>query len=293
MIHIKRIDEMLGGLLYDNMPSSDKNKCRPVKVSKDDIKKILESDKAKNIIRKHNAVVGYGSEKITLMILFEGNYKTNSKQYWKNKEITEKEFQEMLHELDLNTDLYFEVSWAGNVGWCANKQTYPGDVYSYKNMDDSEYDFEPFYALKSYIRNFAKTHGEDNTYSVSFIWGRYDFNIKGYNNSTDIKYEDIKNDILEYSKSYIEKKYPKFKISLATGKRISDTGGKPYEAFVVEYKGAGDPVFKQKGSFVITQNRFGDGKISLRAPLSGETETSFDFNDWKKCIGDAIDYLCN
>lgn len=98
-------------------------------------------------------------------------------------------------------------------------------------------------------------------------------------------------DMLEYAKSYIGRKYPKLDICLTTGKRALDSG-QPYEAFVVEYRNA-KTAFDQKGSFVITQNKFGDGTAVVRAPLAGQSERKFDFNDWRKELEEIIDWLCS
>lgn len=281
------------GLLFDDMPSADTDKCRPVGCDSAKIKAILQQDVAKRIIRKYDAIVGYGSEDITLAIFFEGNRNENASLYRKNRESMEKKIQNLLHELDVETELYFRVAYSGNVGWDAYKDVYEtSGIWDYDDMiDNSKYQFGKFYGLKGVVTAFANAHGKDNTKCVCFSWNRYKYQLKGYASSTDIRYEDIKGDMLEYAKSYIGRKYPKLDIRLTTGKRASDSG-QPYEAFVVEYRNA-KTAFDQKGSFVITQNKFGDGTAVVRAPLAGESERKFDFNDWRKALDEIIDWICS
>ncbi len=294
MIHIKRLNEMWDyGLLFDNMPSADTDECRPVDCDSGKVKAILQQDAAKRIIRKYDASIGYGNDDITLAIFFDGNRNENETLYWKNKESAEKKIQSLLHDLDVETELYFRVADGGNVGWDANKYVYEtSGIWDYNEMiRDSKYPFEMFYGLKGAVTAFANAHGKDSTMCVCFRWNRYNCQLKGYASSTDIRYEDIKGDMLEYAKSYIGRKYPKLDIRLSTGKRASD-GGQPYEAFVVEYRNAKTP-FDQKGSFVITQNKFGDGTAVVRAPLAGESERKFDFGDWRKALDEIIDWICS
>lgn len=295
MKHIKRFDEMFAhgndGMLFGDMPSAETEKCRETETDKGNVKSILNSEPAKSIIKKYNAVVGYADD-ITLAMFFEGNPKGDNKIYWKNKEDAEKRFQELLHELDLNTELFFNVGYAGNVGWNARKNIYDATIYSYKEMmRETEYSFLKFYSLKRDIADFARVHGAENTMCMAYLWNRYRYNLKGYKNSTDIKYEDIKNDILEYAKSYIGKKYPNYEVGLSVGKRANDGDSSPYEAFVVKHKG-GDSVFHYVGSFVIKQNKFGDGTVKVRVPLAGEHVQDLDFNNWQKSIENVIDFIC-
>lgn len=279
---------MVNGGLFDNMPSADTDKCRPVDTDKNKVREILGSEPAKSIIRKHNAVVGYADD-IILAVFFKGNLNDDS--YWKSKETAEKSFQDLIHELDLNTELYFPVCNSGNFGWRANKNTYEMSPSSYKYMmSETEYSFQDFYPLKRDIADFARTHGAENTMCIAYSWNSYDYKLKGYANSSDIRYEDIKEEILEYAKTYIGKKHRKFEITLSVGKRASDS--KQYEAFVISYKGD-KGAFSQKGSFVISQNKFGDGFMEVRVPLAGETKYKFDFNDWKSTVEDAIDWICS
>jgi hypothetical protein len=187
MVHIKRIDEMYGyGLLFDNMPSADTDECRPVGCDSAKIKAILQQDAAKRIIRKYDANIGYGSGNITLAIFFEGNRNEDASLYWKNKESAEKKIQNLIHELDVETELYFEVAYSGNVGWDADKNVYDaGGIWDYDRMiDESKYPFEMFYGLKGAITAFANAHGKDNTMCVCFSWNRYKYQLKGYASST-------------------------------------------------------------------------------------------------------------
>lgn len=281
--------ENLGTLLFKDMPSADKENYRRIKIKYSEYRK-LYTDKVKKIIEDDGFIFGENNNHIIIAIAVKGTWKTLDYNEY-NKIITpyEKKFQELINKLDKETDIYFEASYAGNSGWDANKIIYSNiaTTYGKKKIEyELKYDFSDLNPIKSYVYSSMKKYGSDDTTII--YYDRNDINCykKSSEKSTDIKYDDIKDEILEYANQVAKSINKEYNISISKGKRQSDNNSDNYEAFVVNKSKA------QYGHFVIEQNKFGDASISVRIPLVGESTYDLDFNKWKEDIEKVIKRIC-
>jgi len=281
------IKEELGTPLFRNMPSNNKDKYRSIKIDFNEYKK-LYTDQVKKIIEDAGFVLGINNKNVVIAIAIEGTYDSVNKDYYKWHKLIdpyEKRIQKLINTLDKKTDIYFESSWAGNVGWKSEKIVYKAvsTTYGRKNLyDDMKYDFNDLSAVESYVLQSMKKFGQDNT--TILYYNRNDINCykKSSKKSTNLKYDDLKEEILEYANQFAKSINKDYNIELSTGKRQSDNNSDSYEAFVV-YKGKA-----QYGHFTLSQNKFGDMFVSVRVPLCGESKADLDLNNWKPDIEKII-----
>jgi hypothetical protein len=171
-----------------------------------------------------------------------------------------------VNELDLATELYFEVSWSGNVGLFGSHNI------GYMTYRDTH--------LESY--NELKEH-----YSLI-----YDFRMpRGV--FLTIKTYHLKPDLSKYLSDFsIEdafkvatELYPSKPISIVKGKRASDTNMDAYRAILV---GEG---LNQVGSLTIWKSGGGIVQMGIRAVLGGETSTRLSATNYREQIKDALIYI--
>lgn len=262
----------LGTNLFDEMPSTEREKMRPVKVSYQEFEKRFQDSKIQRLIKTFGGVIGF-SERNSVTIAIPLPDESQAVQ-------TIIKMQQLLNALDVLTDIYIRASWAGNCGVFADKNTYDGVRHgSRKTIENqSEYNFQDLWSVKSALKGA--------NYVVYKSFNHYEWEIKGYEKSTEINYEDVKQDILASANQYANKRGAT--VELAYGSRQSD-GGKQYEAYVV-YKGK-DSRLGQIGSFVISQNSFGDCSVSVRVPLCGESSSNFDINNYQKEVQKILEYM--
>lgn len=289
MVHIKRLNEMSDYEMFgykpffDNMPSmSDEQRARNVGIDK--CYAILKTKTAQDILKKYGVEINKAKEDILLYIPATGErYGDYDEQIMA--------MQNCLHELDCETELYFETVLAGNVGITANKIIYRGiGIPSINKIlkDGCKYDFESHYGMTS-ILNVLLNKGYNHL--VEYDINHYMFKIKSSTKSSDIVFNDIKSEILEYAKDYIKRVYPSYSIELRIGKRGFDTNHKEYESFII-YHGSSTNPHNQIGGFELTQNKFGDTRCDVHYVLGGNTDYEFDINNWKDGIEELIDSFC-
>lgn len=263
---------LMGTNLFDEMPSAEEKKMRPVKVSYNEFAERFKSSQIQNLIKSYGCVIGFNDNAyITIAIpLADESQSTQARV----------RMQELLNAIDVMTDVYIEASWAGNCGVFADKNAYMGVRQgSRKTIENqSEYNFQDLWAVKSALRGA--------NYVVYKSFNHYEWEIKGYEKSTEINYEDVKQDILASANQYAQQRGAV--VELVNGRRQSDSG-KSYEAFLV-YNGK-DKRNGQIGSFVISQNSFGDCSVSVRVPLCGERQSDFNLNNYQQEVQNILDYM--
>lgn len=173
-----------------------------------------------------------------------------------------------VNELDLATDLFFEVGWSGNVG------LFGSDNVGYKTYSRSCDTFETWEQLKehySLIYDFKMPRG------VFLI----------------VKTQHLKPDLskclfgftIEDAYKVATELYPGKKISIVKGKRTCDTDTDAYKAILV---GEG---MNQLGSLTIYESKSGAVQMGIRAVLGGETSTSLSATEYREQIKDALEYI--
>lgn len=173
-----------------------------------------------------------------------------------------------INELDLATELYFEVSWSGNVGLFGSHNV------GYKTYRDT------------YIESYAELKEH---YSLI-----YDFRMpRGV--FLTIKTRHLKPDLSKYLSDFtIEDAFKvatelfpdKVKeLSIVTGKRAVDTNMESYQAILV---GKG---LNQVGSLTIRKSGGGIVQMGIRAVLGGETSEKLCATDYRNQIKDALIYI--
>lgn len=171
-----------------------------------------------------------------------------------------------LNELDLATELYFEVSWSGNVGLFGSHNI---GYMTYRDTNLESYDeLKEHYSL---IYDFRMPRGVFLT-------------IKTYHLKPDLsKY--LSDFSIEDAFKVATELYPNKPISIVTGKRASDTNTKPYQAILV---GEG---LNQVGSLTIWKSGGGIVQMGIRAVLGGETSTRLSATNYRDQIKDALIYI--
>lgn len=171
-----------------------------------------------------------------------------------------------LNELDLATELYFEVSWSGNSGLFGSHNI------GYMTYRDTR--LESWEELKehySLIYDFRMPRGVFLT-------------IKTYHLKPDLsKY--LSDFSIEDAFKVATELYPNKPISIVTGKRASDTNMKPYQAILV---GKG---LNQVGSLTIWKSGGGIVQMGIRAVLGGETSTRLSATNYREQIKDALRFI--
>lgn len=253
---------MLGSNLFDTMPSFDKTNMRVLSVPYEEFERRFKESSVLETIKRYGFHIGFSRDyyvTIAMPLNCEGDIPQ-----------ARAKLQELLNELDRNTDIYIQVRYDGNCGQFAEKNIYDDSVCGSKTIENEiGYNFLTFHSLRNIMRG-AK-------HAVSFSFNSYDWKIKGYEKSTEIKYTEIKDDLLRHAKDFA-KKFGCI-VELSQGKRGCDSESDTYEAFVC-YRGKVD-AYNQLGSFVINQNKFGDCSICVNVPLCGSHGGDFDIQNYK------------
>lgn len=176
------------------------------------------------------------------------------------------EMHRCVNELDLATDLFFEVSWSGNVG------LFGSDNVGYKTYTNSCERFETWEQLNkhySLIYDFKMPRGvflivKTNHLKPDLSKCLFGFTIKdAFKVATEI--------------------FPDKQLSIVEGKRTCDTDA--YKAILV---GEG---MNQLGSLTIYGSKSGAVQMGIRAVLGGETSTSLSATEYREQIKDALEYI--
>lgn len=171
-----------------------------------------------------------------------------------------------VNELDLATELYFEVSWSGNSGLFGSHNI---GYMTYRDTNLESYDeLKKRYSL---IYDFRMPRGVFLT----------------------IKTNHLKPDLSKYLSEFtIEdafkvatELFPGKEISIVKGKRASDTNMDAYRAILV---GKG---LNQLGSLTIWKSGGGIVQMGIRAVLGGETSTRLSATNYREQIKDALIYI--
>lgn len=284
MVHIMRIDEMLGKPMFDNMPSMS-DEQRPKKVGIEKIYDILKTKQAQDILKKYGVTMCKTKENIALYIPVKVK-NTNYNELDKPK----LDMQKCINELDQKTELYFATDWAGNIGVTANKIVYSNIYHStIKNIlqNKCDYNFDEYYGMKSTLNSLLS---EGYNYVIDYVFNRYKMKIKYYTKSSDVSLDEIKNEILKYAKDYIKRRNPNYSIELIRGKRGYETSSNDYESFII-FNGSSSKMTNQVGGFKLEQNKFGDTSCIVHHILNGTTSFDFNIDDWKSELESVIDTI--
>lgn len=171
-----------------------------------------------------------------------------------------------VNELDLATELYFEVSWSGNVGLFGSHNI---GYMTYRDTHlESWEELKKHYSL---IYDFRMPRGVFLT-------------IKTYHLKPDLsKY--LSDFSIEDAFKVATELYPSKPISIVKGKRASDTNMDAYRAILV---GEG---LNQVGSLTIWKSGGGIVQMGIRAVLGGETSTRLSATNYREQIKDALIYI--
>ena len=171
-----------------------------------------------------------------------------------------------VNELDLATELYFEVSWSGNSGLFGSHNI---GYLTYRDTRlESWEELKKHYSL---IYDFRMPRGVFLT-------------IKTYHLKPDLsKY--LSDFSIEDAFKVATELFPNKEISIVTGKRACDTNSDPYQAILV---GKG---LNQVGSLTIWKSGGGIVQMGIRAVLGGETSTRLLATDYREQIKDALIYI--
>ena len=175
-----------------------------------------------------------------------------------------------VNELDIETDLYFEASWSGNVGVFGSHNvcylTYSSSCTSLRSWKE----LNEHYSL---IYDFRMPRGVFLTLTTYYLKPdlskcMFDFTIE---------------DAFKVAKELYPSKANQLEI--VTGKRACDTNSDPYQAILV---GKG---LNQVGSLTIGKSGAGVVHLGIRAILGGETSTRPNPARYREQIKDALEYI--
>ena len=175
-----------------------------------------------------------------------------------------------VNELDIETDLYFEASWSGNVGVFGSHNvcylTYSRSCTSLRSWKE----LNEYYKL---IYDFRMPRGVFLTLTTYYLKPdlskcMFDFTIE---------------DAFKVAKELYPSKANQLEI--VTGKRACDTNSDPYQAILV---GKG---LNQVGSLTIGKSGAGVVHLGIRAILGGETSTRLNPARYREQIKDALAYI--
>ena len=176
------------------------------------------------------------------------------------------EMHRCVNELDLATDLYFDVSWSGNVG------LFGSDNVRYLTYTNSCERFETWEQLNkhySLIYDFKMPRGvflivKTNHLKPDLSKCLFGFTIEdAYKVATEL--------------------FPDKQLSIVEGKRTCDTDA--YKAILV---GEG---MNQLGSLAIYETKSGAVQMGIRAVLGGETSISLSATEYREQIKDALEHI--
>jgi hypothetical protein len=173
-----------------------------------------------------------------------------------------------VNELDLATDLYFEVSWSGNSGLFGSHNI---GYMTYRDTHlESWEELKKHYSL---IYDFRMPRGVFLTIKTYYLKPdlskcMFDFTIE---------------DAFKVAKELYPSKANQLEI--VTGKRACDTNSDPYQAILV---GKG---LNQVGSLTIGKSDAGVVHLGIRAILGGETSTRLNPARYREQIKDALAYI--
>lgn len=257
--------------------------CDTTRFSRENLNRV-DFDKVKEICNKYGfdyslVYSTFGGDDIEFILYYktdisESEYKAmrDAKEWalyreW-NDNLTDKRLamHRCLNELDLATELYFEVSWSGNVGLFGSHNI---GYMTYRDTNLESYDeLKEHYSL---IYDFRMPRGVFLT-------------IKTYHLKPDLsKY--LSDFTIEDAFKVATELYPNKPISIVKGKRASDTNMDAYRAILV---GEG---LNQVGSLTIWKSGGGIVQMGIRAVLGGETSTRLSATNYREQIKDALEYI--
>ena len=181
------------------------------------------------------------------------------------------ELHRCIHELDRLTNLYFDTSWAGNVGIFGSHDVYR-KTYSFGDRVISWEGFIDRYDSVCYHTAGARPpKGIYLLMETSFV--KID---------TSYVFDDF---TLESALAMAKEEFPELCIEIQTGKRQCDGNCPSYQAIVVgSDKG-------QYGSMTFEKSSHGVVTMSRRAPLAGECTYKIKRDNLRKELREAIEFM--
>ena len=176
--------------------------------------------------------------------------------------------QDCLHELDLNTNLYFRTSWPGNCGLFGRSDVrsqvyeYPDRVMSWEEMVDHYHHY-------CYDTSSRPPKGVYLLHETSMA-----------KMDTSYRYDDF---TLESALQVARELFPKLGISIQTGRRQCEGNIPCYEAIVVD--GYGSLTFGKSDHGIVT--------LCCRTPLAGEHGYKVKSDTLREDIKSAIEFMTN
>lgn len=275
---------------YPNMPSID-YWSSSYTIRETNYKTDCDWDKAKEICHKYGfdykfIKSTFGGDDMDVVIykkinfdqdeyirLLKSNEKADIDAYCKLVKSHESTFltlHDCLHELDEETNLYFDCGWNGNVGLFGsndvrrNVYKFADSIYTYKNLT---HQFSPL--IHDTERKFCK--------GVYIYVTCSRFKIDETDRFPEFNTEMALKVMREYA--------PHLNFEVCMGRRACD-GAEEYEAIVVTGNKGG-----QYGSFTINKDGHDVVKMSVRVPLAGEHTRWITPQGYVKTIQDSIEFM--
>ena len=175
-----------------------------------------------------------------------------------------------VNELDIATDLFFEVSWSGNVGIFGSHDV---RYLTYSNQCTSLRSWKELNERYSLIYDFRMPRGVFLT-------------ITTYHLKPDLS-QCLFDFTIEDAFKVAKELYPSKanQMAIVTGKRACDTNSDPYQAILI---GKG---IDQMGSLTIWKTKIGAVHLGIRAVLGGETSRALHPARYREQIKDALEYI--
>lgn len=273
-------------LEFEKMPSKDFcTATDTIRLNKRNLCRV-DFGKVKDICDKHGfgyslVYQTFGGSNIEFILYYktsiaESDYKAmrtskdwNLLRLWSAEHIDKMlEMHQCVNELDIATDLFFDVSWSGNVG------LFGSDNVRYKTYSRSCDTFETWERLNenySLIYDFKMPRGVFLIVKTSHLKPDLSKCLFGF------KIEDAFKVATEL--------FPDKKLSIVDGNRMCDSNMDAYKAILI---GEG---MNQLGSLTIYESKSGAVQMGVRAVLGGETSTSLSATEYRKQIKDALEYI--
>jgi hypothetical protein len=284
--HFQREETRYSNNEFDNMPSLDYRVIKKDSLSKKNLD-MVDWNQVGEICRKHGLdyCILNGYRSIFLLYLktdIDVDYYNECRKelIWECRDMflsmvhkyddTFKAMHKCMHELDENTDLYFDCCWRGNCGLFGsddvNSKAYEAcdSLRSWKFILD-RYPSELYDTLNKLQRGiyvlaetyYLKPQKEDSP-----------------------EFEELKGEVLEITKGLLKEGYT---ASVEQGKRQCDA--KEYEAIVIRCKG------EYVGMFKLNRDWLGKYNVTTAVPLAGQSTETFDWRNPSKEVKDILQYI--
>lgn len=252
-------------IMFDNMPSADYQFCSAPIVDCP----LTDADKAtiNEIADKHGFKVKvihstFGTEKVAYFF----HKKVTEEQYNKFYGRGDNTLQELIHELDEETPLYFET----RSFWSEGKQV----KYFPKGFEDGKH-------LREW--EFPSTIF-DSRFEDGYYLCEYTYCVKIDPN--DVIDEELNYEVL---RDIAKEMFPDLNIDIVNGKRGCD-GEETYNALLI-YNERGS-YLGQLGSITLTKDEYNNVyRLCQRVPLCGECSFRLGKDTWRSQLKHAIEFM--